>query len=133
MRIAFVGVFLLLFAQSASAAVTISCRPEPEPLLVPVAEFQALEVEAAKKRLSDAFADIKIYQEGLKVYRQCLQRAGTVMHEQAAAKREPVDAAGIQKLDNFWNASVEQEERVVRDFNALRGTLCTRGAQEYCQ
>jgi hypothetical protein len=132
MRIAFVGVFLLLLAQSASAAVTISCRPEPEPLLISVTEFQAMPVDAAKKRLSDTLADIKLFQEGLKVYRECLQRAGQTMQQKAAEKREELPASELQQLDNFWNATVEQEERIVRDFDALRGSLCSRGEQPYC-
>jgi hypothetical protein len=132
MRFVLAGLFVLLFAQSASAAVTISCRPEPEPLLLPIAEFQALEVEAAKKRLSDTFNDIKLYQEGLKVYRECLQRAGYTLQTKAAEKGQPINESDLQKLDSFWNATVEQEERLVRDFNALRGALCSRGVPEYC-
>jgi hypothetical protein len=54
------------------------------------------------------------------------------MQSKAAEKREEVPAAQLQQLDNFWNATVAQEERIVSDFNVLRGSLCSRGEQAYC-
>lgn len=133
MRILFAGACaLLLWAQPAFAAKTLSCRPEAEPSLIPVEEFQALDVETAKKRLRDAVTDIKVYQLGLQSYRACLKRGIEVMSEQAAAQKVAVDPAKVEQLDNFHNATVAQEQKVVDHFNALRSSLCSRGVADYC-
>lgn len=133
MRIVFACVCaLLLWAQPVFAAKSLSCRPEAEPLLIPIAEFEALDIEKAKARLRDAVADIKAYQVGLNGYRNCLKRGRDVMTEHAAAQKVPVDPAKLVQLDNFHNATVVSEQNVVEHYNAMRRSLCTRGAQDYC-
>lgn len=133
MRIVFACVCaLLLWVQPVLAAKTLSCRPEAEPSLIPIAEFEALDVETAKKRLRDAVTDIKVYQLGLRSYRNCLKRGIEVMTEQAAAQKVAVDPVKLEQLDNFHNATVAQEQQVVEQFIALRASLCTRGAADYC-
>ena len=95
-------------------------------------EFQALDVESAKKRLSSSLLDIKQYQTGLKAYRECLTRAGETIQQKANQDHKPVNTTQLQQLDSFWNATVGQEERVVGEFNDLRANLCSRGEQDYC-
>ncbi|HEX3664391.1 MAG TPA: hypothetical protein VHU23_04070 [Rhizomicrobium sp.] len=99
--------------------------------------------DIAKKSAADAaaaqrgvFLDVKRWQGALKSYRDCLnatdntdrrelgeaQRGG----DKTDTKRSDKLTAEITDLRQAWNASADEEERVVNEFHAMQTAYCGR-------
>jgi hypothetical protein len=102
------------------------------PSTADVAQKSPADASAAKH---SAFGDIKSWQVALKSYRDCLNAtADTDKRDLGEAQRsEKPDKDKIAKLQqgitdasHAWDASVDEEEKVVNEFHALQVAYCTR-------
>jgi hypothetical protein len=111
-----------------------SCGNPPfAPAIPSPADLKAKSPTDAHSAVHDAFTDVKNWQADLKTYRSCLDG------QDAAAKREIAQAdpkKDADKIKGFkdqitddghvYDASVDNEEKVVNEFHALQVAYCTR-------
>lgn len=127
---------LLLMASASGAAAQNMCGDEPIAPAIPGA------MEIAKKSPADAatakhnaFQDIRRWQAELKTYRDCLDVTVStdkrlIGESQRSEKPDKDKIDGLQKAvtgaNHAYDASTDDEERVVNDFNALSVAYCSR-------
>ena len=128
--------FLMLLAFGGAAAAQSMCGEPPIAPVIPAASEmkQKPPADAASAR-HNAFADIKRWQGSLKSYRDCLNATITTdkrdLYEDARATKPDKDKmAGIQRetkaSNDAFDASVNEEEKVVNEFHAVQVAYCTR-------
>ncbi|HEX4079429.1 MAG TPA: hypothetical protein VHX61_11235 [Rhizomicrobium sp.] len=102
------------------------------PTLADMQQKPPAEALAAKRA---AFADIKRWQGALKTYRDCLDATVDTDNRQLGEtqRSDKPDTKKIAKLrqnlvdlKNAWDASVDDEERVVNQWNAAGTAFCLR-------
>lgn len=134
MRTAFAALAVLAtFALSPAYSAT-TCTLEPEPALATPAEFEAMDLTAAKAASKSAFADVKQFQTGANVYRECLTREIDTLDKKIKADKEPkaADKAELAKLTTLHDASIDTEQKLANAFNAMLDSLCKRGDKPSC-
>jgi hypothetical protein len=128
---------IFLLASTGVVAAQEMCGDLPIGPVIPSA------TDIAKKSAADAaaaqrgvFLDVKRWQGALKSYRDCLnatdntdrrelgeaQRGG----DKTDTKRSDKLTAEITDLRQAWNASADEEERVVNEFHAMQTAYCGR-------
>ena len=128
--------FLVLFALGGAAAAQSMCGEPPIAPAIPTAADmrQKSPADAAAAR-HNAFADVKGWQGALKSYRDCLNATITTdkrdLYEDARATKPDKDKmAAIQQemkaSNDGFDASVNEEEKVVNEFHAAQVAYCTR-------
>jgi len=126
----------ILIASGGSAAAQAMCGDPPlAPVLPSAAEVrQKTPAEAAAARHS-AFLDIKRWQGELKSYRDCLNATTSTdnrdMGEMQRSDKPDKDKiakmqAEITTTSHAYDASVDQEEKVVNEFHAAQVAYCER-------
>lgn len=134
MRIAFaaLSVFATLVLSPAYAATT--CTLEPEPELATQAEFDAMDLATAKAASKSAFADVKQFQTGANVYRECLNREIAALETKIKADKDAKasDKAELAKLVQLHDASIDTETKLATSFNGMLDSLCKRGDKPSC-
>lgn len=125
--------FLLVSTMSAWAQ-NETCGSVPIAPAIPVpGDLKAKSPTDAHTTVHDAFVDIRNWQSDLKTWRACLD-ARTAADKRDAAQADPKkDADKIKQLnDNAtqnghdFDASVDNEEKVVNEFHALQAGYCMR-------
>ena len=131
------GFGLLALAASAGGAMAENmCGDEPiAPAIPSVADMnQKTPADAASARHS-AFLDVVRWQNSLKSYRQCLDASvNTDKRQLGEAQRsdkpdkDKITRIGdeITAMGHLYDASVDDEERVVNDFHAALTAYCNR-------
>ena len=131
------GLALAIFlASSGAAGAQEMCGDPPiAPVIPSAAEVRAkAPAEAAAERHS-AFAEIRRWQGALKSYRDCLNATITTdkreMFEGARSEKPDKDKIAkfgeeITASNHAYDASVDQEERVVNEFHAAQVAYCAR-------
>jgi hypothetical protein len=130
-----VGV-LLLVASASGAAADNMCGDEPIAPAIPgaadIAKKSPVDAAAAKHT---AFQDIRRWQTELKTYRDCLDATSNtdkreVGEAQRSSKPDKDKIADLQKEiagdSHAYDATTDDEEKVVNDFNALSVAYCSR-------
>ena|SRR5947209_3950690 len=126
----------LLMASAAAAAAQEMCGDPPiAPVIPSAADVRArAPAEAAAERHS-AFAEIRRWQGALKSYRDCLNAtiATDKRDMSEAARSDKPDKDKIAKFgeeitasNHAFDASVDQEEKVVNEFHAAQVAYCAR-------
>jgi hypothetical protein len=128
-------VLSFVLASSLSAwAQTQSCGNTPfAPAIPSPADVKAKAPADAHAAVHDAFLDVKNWQGDLKTWRACLD------DQDAADKRSIAQADPKKDVDKIqpwkdqiaqdghvFDASVDNEEKVVNEFHALQTAYCTR-------
>ena len=82
------------------------------------------------------FLDIKRWQGSLKSYRDCLNATDNTDHTALGEAQRGGDKTDTAKIDKYtsaianlghaWDASVDEEERVVNQFHAMQVAYCGR-------
>ena len=127
---------IALLASGGSAAAEQRCGDSPiAPVIPSPAEMrQKSPADAAAARHS-AFMDIRRWQGSLKSYRDCLNATTDtdkreVSETQHSDKPDKDKIAKLQQeitgASQAFDASVDQEERVVNEFHAAQVAYCTR-------
>jgi hypothetical protein len=105
------------------------------PVLPSPADIQKKSPADADAAQHGGFLDIKRWQGSLKAYRDCLNATDdTDRREIGEAQRsdkpdtKKIDKlnAAIGNLKQAWDASVDEEERVVNQFHAMQVAYCSR-------
>jgi hypothetical protein len=131
------GVGLLLLVASASGAVADNmCGDNPIAPAIPspmeIAKKSPVDAASAKH---NAFQDIRRWQTELKTYRDCLDATVNtdkrlVGETQRTQKPDKEKIADLQKeiagANHAYDATTDDEEKVVNDFNALSVAYCSR-------
>ena len=126
----------LLVASTGAAAAQEMCGEPPIAPVIPSAEEMHTKtpVDAAAARHS-AFGDVRHWQGALKSYRDCLNAtiATDKRNAEEAVRSEKPDKDKIAKFNeeilatnHAYDASVDQEERVVNEFHAAQVAYCSR-------
>jgi len=125
--------FLLVSTMSGWAQ-NETCGSVPIAPAIPApGDLKAKSPTDAHATVHDAFVDIRNWQSDLKTWRACLD-ARTAADKRDAAQADPKkDADKIKQLnDNVvqnghdFDASVDNEEKVVNEFHALQAGYCMR-------
>jgi hypothetical protein len=131
MRVAFIGLAVILATTTSALAQSDTCTAEPEPAVMALSDFEELELEKAKEASTNLYKDIKLYQERNTAYRACL----TPQIDAIKAKGDEATAAdrsAMKKLVEAHDKSIESEETVGKNFNAMLDSLCARGDKGSC-
>lgn len=131
------GFGLLFMAASVSgAAAENMCSAEPiAPLIPTAAEMKQKAPAAAEAAKHQAFVDIRRWQGELKSFRDCLTATVQADNRQIgensrSSKPDPDKIKSLQKeieaVNHAYDASTDEEERTVNDFNAASVAYCTR-------
>jgi hypothetical protein len=126
----------LLIASTCAAAAQEMCGDAPIAPVIPSAvEIRARTPADAAAARHNAFAEIRRWQGALKSYRDCLNAtiATDKRNASEAAHSEKPDKDKIAKFNeeitasnHAFDASVDQEEKVVNEFHAVQVAYCTR-------
>jgi hypothetical protein len=114
------------------------CNGEPTPPAIPsAAEIGQMAPAAAQKAKHQAFVDLTTWQKNdLKDYRNCLDadESSVKRDKQNAMTQTKPDQDKIKRLDGQIaddekanSHSIDTEERLVNDWNALSTAYCARG------
>ena len=103
------------------------------PAIASPADLKAKSPTDAHTTVHDAFVDIKNWQSDLKTWRACLD-ARTAADKRDVAQADPKkDADKIKQWNDDvtqnghdFDASVDNEEKVVNEFHALQAAYCMR-------
>jgi hypothetical protein len=132
-----VTTLVLIAWAGAAAAQDNMCGDLPIGPVIPAAiDIQKKSPADAAAAQRGAFLDIKRWQAALKSYRDCLNATvDTDKRELGEAQRggdktdtEKADklTSNLANLGHAWDASVDEEERVVNQFHALQVAYCGR-------
>jgi hypothetical protein len=132
-----VTALVLIAWAGAAAAQDNMCGDLPiGPVIPPAIDIQKKSPAGAAAAQRGAFLDIKHWQGALKSYRECLKATvDTDKRELGEAQRggdkTDIKNAGkltseLADLGHAWDASVDEEERVVNQFHALQVAYCGR-------
>jgi hypothetical protein len=127
---------LLLVASSGGAAAQGVCGDNPiaPEIAAPADILQKSPADAAAAKHA-TFQDIKRWQGALKSYRDCINASISadnrkIGEAQRADKPDPDKIKGlqldIQNASKAYQASTDNEERIVNDWNAMSTAYCTR-------
>jgi hypothetical protein len=119
-----------VWAQSSSSA----CGSVPfAPAIPSPSDMKAKSAADDVTALHDSVMDIKNWQSDLKTYRACLDGQGNEAKNELVGLDKTKDADKIAQLkdqrvqsDKLFNDSVDQEEKVVNQYNAARAAYCMR-------
>ncbi len=127
---------LILIASAGAVAAQDMCGDLPiGPVIASPADILRKSPADAAASQHSTFLDIKKWQDALKSYRQCLTAsANTDKRDLGEAQRsDKPDTKKITQmqdavtgLGHAWDASVDEEERVVNEFHALQVAYCSR-------
>jgi hypothetical protein len=126
---------LLMVSAGAAAAEEMCGDPPIAPVIPSAAEMRAKAPAEAATARHNAFADVRRWQGSLKSYRDCLNAtiARDKRDAQENARSDKPDKnrianwdADIEAVNRAYDASVDQEERVVNEFHAAQVAYCTR-------
>ncbi|HTT85535.1 MAG TPA: hypothetical protein VMF67_18815 [Rhizomicrobium sp.] len=127
---------LVLIASGGAAAAQDLCGDLPiGPEMPAPADIQRKSAADANAAQHNAFLDIKRWQGALKSYRDCLNASvDTDRRDMGEIQRsDKPDDKKISKLKqelddlgHAWDASVDEEERVVNQFHAVQVAYCGR-------
>lgn len=134
MRTAFAALSLLATLVVSPAYSATTCTLEPEPALATQAEFEAMDLATAKAASKSAFTDVKQFQTGANVYRDCLSREIAALEKKIKDDKEPKasDKAELAKLTSLHDASIDTETKLATSFNGMLDSLCKRGDKPSC-
>jgi hypothetical protein len=107
------------------------------PVIPGASDIQGKSPADAAAAQHTAFLDIKRWQAALKSYRDCLNATDTTdQRELGEAQRGTGDKTDTKKIDKLtaalanlkqaWDASVDDEERVVNQFHTMQVAYCGR-------
>jgi hypothetical protein len=125
--------FLLVSTMSGWAQ-SESCGNVPfAPAIASPADLKAKSPTDAHTAVHDAFIDIKNWQSDLKTWRACLD-ARSAADKRSVSQADPKkDADKVKQWNDDvaqnghdFDASVDNEEKVVNEFHALQAGYCTR-------
>lgn len=126
----------LFFASAEVAAAEEMCGDPPIAPVIPSAvEMRAKPPAEAAGARHNAFADVRRWQASLKSYRDCLNAtvAMTKRDAEENARSDKPDKDKLAKwneeigaINHAYDASVDQEERVVNEFHAAQVAYCSR-------
>lgn len=132
-------VFVLLIASGGTAAAQEMCGDPPiAPVIPSAADIRAKTPADAAAARHAAFADVRRWQGELKSYRDCLnatvagdkRQAEEVLRsdKEQKDKQKDIDKYNVEiaASNHAYDASVDQEERVVNDFHAAQVAYCMR-------
>ena len=132
MRVALIGLAALVASTSLALAETpADCKAEPEPVLMPLSEFEKLDLEKAKEVSNNTYKDIKTFQTGNTAYRECLARQSDAIKLKGDDATK-ADKATKQKLDEDHDKAIDREEKLAKNFNAMLDSLCAKGDKGSC-
>lgn len=127
---------LLLMASTMAAAAQEMCGDLPiAPVIPSAADMAAKSSTDASAARHNAFGDIRRWQGALKSYRDCLVATiNTDKRDLGEAQRETKPDKDkiaqfqheITASDHGYDASVDQEEKVVNEFHAAQVAYCAR-------
>jgi hypothetical protein len=131
-----IAALVLIASANVVAAQDDMCGDLPiGPVIVAPADILKKSPADADAAQHGAFLDIKRWQRSLKSYRECLNAAvETDKREIGEVQRsDKPDTKKIDKLKQAldalgpaWDASVDEEERVVNQFHAVQVAYCSR-------
>jgi hypothetical protein len=134
-RYGFVLAILIASAGSAAAQDNMCSDPPVAPAIPTAADINKDTPQAAAEAKHQAFLDIKNWQGSLKSYRDCLDASITtntrlVAEAQQNSKPDKDKIAKLQQqidaANHAHDISVDDEERTVNEFNAVRTAYCLR-------
>lgn len=134
MRMCLVFAFLMIFAGAAAAQEMCGDAPIA-PVLPSAADMRARAPAEAATARHNAFADVRRWQGSLKSYRDCLNATITMdkrdAQENARSDKPDKDKLAkwneeIEAINHAYDASVDQEERIVNEFHAAQVAYCAR-------
>ena len=131
MRVAFYGLALIVATTSAAWAAGETCKADPEPVVMPLADFEKLDVDKGKAATADLFKDIKLYQTANEAFRACLGKEMDAIKAKGDKVSE-AEKAAYGKMADEYNASVEREQAIAKSANAMLDSLCARGDKPSC-
>jgi hypothetical protein len=111
-----------------------SCGNTPFPPAIPsAADLAAKSPTDAHGMVHDSFLDVKNWQSDLKNYRACLDGQDAVDKRDISQADPKKDADKIKAMQDqialdvkIYDASVDNEEKVVNEFHALQAGYCMR-------
>jgi hypothetical protein len=130
-----VAVILLGVSAGAAGAQEMCGDPPIAPAIPSAADIGTKSAADAAAARHSAFADIRRWQGALKSYRDCLNATinGVKRDADENARSDKPDKDKIEKwnaeivaTNHAYDASVDQEERVVNEFHAAQVAYCTR-------
>lgn len=129
-------ILLAVLATGGSAAAQEMCSDLPiAPDILAPKEMSARPPMDANTAMRGAFSELKHWQGDLKSYRDCLTATintdtRMISEQQHSDKPDPDKIAKMQaelkNVNDKWNASVDDEERVVNQFHAAQTAYCAR-------
>ncbi len=127
------GVLIALFAVPAFAAGASCAKTEYPPDVMRPGLFAAQPLVQQKKTLDAALFTYARYEADLKGYRDCITAAIKMTNLALQKAQQDNKDSEIQKakaagenLYRLWDASVDEETRVVNDMTALAKIYCAR-------
>ncbi|MGH6876034.1 MAG: hypothetical protein ACREHV_01515 [Rhizomicrobium sp.] len=136
----FIALAIVALSSEGVAAQQMCGDPPIAPELPSVADMQQKSPAEAAAARNGAFADIKRWQGQLKSYRECLNATvDTDKRDLGEAQRaDKPDTKKMTKLQqeitdagHAWDASVDDEERVVNQWNAAGTAFCLRADTDH--
>jgi hypothetical protein len=131
MRVALLGLAVILATTSSALAQSDACKADPEPELMSLSDFEKLDLAKAKETSQNIYEDVKRYQAASKTYRDCL----TPQIDAIKAKGDEAtasDRSAMKKLVDAHDKTIEIEETLAKNFNAMLDSLCARGDKASC-
>ena len=129
-------IFAALLASGVSAAAQDMCGDLPiAPDILSATEMHARPPAEALTAMRSAFSEMKRWQGDLKSFRDCLNASINTgsrdISEQQHSDKPDKDKiaklqASLKKVNDLWNSSVDDEERIVNRFHAAQTAYCTR-------
>ncbi|HEX4156886.1 MAG TPA: hypothetical protein VHY79_00285 [Rhizomicrobium sp.] len=128
----------VLIAWATAAAAQDMCGDLPiGPVIPSAADIMKKSPADAVAAQHGAFLDVKRWQGALKSYRDCLNATVSTDKRELGEAQRGGDKTDTKKADKLtselanlghaWDASVDEEERVVNQFHALQVAYCGRG------
>lgn len=123
-----VAVAMISVSAPALAAAGDECQSVYAPAMPTLDAFKAQSTEQAYDTLMGALQSVKQYQGDLKSYRDCLDAAMAKIRAKRAnsSEEQARKDASLGTLAQLFNASVDEEARVVNEFQAIRTNYCER-------
>lgn len=128
--------FAVLMACAGAAAAQEMCGDPPiAPVIPSAADMRTRAPADAAAARHNAFADVRRWQGSLKSYRDCLNATIGMdkrdAQENARSDKPDKDKLAkwneeIEAINHAYDASVDQEERVVNEFHAAQVAYCMR-------